>query len=348
MEQLVSVQNLLDIVDKTFESIASEFKTLFPQHKSFKAAYNGGQLGKKTAMDVFRQFADVESMPFNNSQEVNIERLEYYIETELEVGLPSKGEHIKQVSNLSSWSSLDNPQIDEASILIPPLIPVMQQELQWINPIGKPEFEWDYNIMADFSDRDEVRFLVAKAINRALTIPEEKYVLNQFEKDSKLVHHCNLNPEMLPDLVENNPRIAIEALLQLLPSRQIGQYLEVLVSFDASRESMTDVVTRLRSSMEVVNRLTTACQLPTEFLHKYISNCIRACDESENQNIQYRQVRLVCVFLQSLIKNYIIDVSEYFIEIQAFCVQYSRIREAAALFRFLAGFERPPFADDMD
>ncbi|KAL0463994.1 UNVERIFIED_CONTAM: CCR4-NOT transcription complex subunit [Sesamum latifolium] len=187
---------------------------------------------------------------------------------------------------------------------IPSEAPVMDGELFGLNPDINHELLWDYGMCADTSRGAAVRDLIAKALKGPLV------------------------PMQQEDLVENNPMIAVEVLIKLVNSPEISEYFTVLVNMEMSLHSM-----------EVVNRLTTTIELPTEFLHTYISNCISACQGIKDRYMQNRLVRLVCVFLQSLIRNKIINVHDIFIEVQAFCIEFSRIREAAGLFRLLKTLE---------
>ena len=198
----------------------------------------------------------------------------------------------------------------------PPLF-INEEELFWLNPTDYctediAAFSLDPRMChSKASSLSEARRLMQMACRNALTPRQQSQLKGELERDPPLSIMLGLTPSALPDLVECNPLIAIEVLLKLLDCgyTQITDYFSGAVKLTCALACDTncvncqiyrseDIIERIRvsvlvnmemslHSMEVVNRLTTAVELPTEFVHLYIANCISTC---ENIRDKYMQV----------------------------------------------------------
>lgn len=230
----------------------------------------------------------------------------------------------------------------------------LQAELVWLTPTNLRLMLLPDDASSDKEATERYRQVLAllqtQAFSKPLAPNEQHLVMPMLKKKKddghadgdaelalKLVSECGLTPQNLPSLVEHNPLVAHECLLWLLqtvPEDEKNEYLSSLVGMDMSLHSM-----------EVVNRLATQSLssepvLHPEYIHLFISSCIASCEHVLDRHAQNRLVRLVCVFIQSLLRHGIVEADEISFQVQAFCVEFSRIREAAALFKSLKEAER--------
>mmetsp|Transcript_45175 Transcript_45175/g.109324 ORF Transcript_45175/g.109324 Transcript_45175/m.109324 type:complete len:509 (+) Transcript_45175:158-1684(+) len=175
----------------------------------------------------------------------------------------------------------------------------------------------------------------------------------------QLVKESGLTAQNLPLMVEHNPLVAHECLLVVLqtsPEQTKNDFLSALVGMDMTLHTM-EVVNRLATYNVNVNNNNNdnndtpdnsnnnnnnkEAILHPEYINLFISSCIASVENIQDRQAQNRLVRLVCVFIQSLLRNKIVHVDDIYFELQAFCIEFSRIREAAALFKVLKKNSQP-------
>mmetsp|Transcript_2180 Transcript_2180/g.4579 ORF Transcript_2180/g.4579 Transcript_2180/m.4579 type:complete len:636 (-) Transcript_2180:1112-3019(-) len=225
------------------------------------------------------------------------------------------------------------------------------QSRAFVRPLAPNE---QRSILQLLSDK-KASSLDANAANS--TASSALYVEDSETSAVQLVKESGLTPQNLPRLVEHNPLVATECLLRILSSTpafcsedEKNEYLSSLVGMDMSLHTM-EVVNRLAthttnessSSAGAIGRAGMLSGNPPaseeepvlhpEYVLLFISSCIASCENIQDRHEQNRLVRLVCVFVQSLLRNGIVQVEDIQFEVQAFCVKFSRIREASALFQ---------------
>lgn len=260
----------------------------------------------------------------------------------------------------SSFSGTPPMDLDQAELKLhcaepeflrpaPPMLEI--DDAGWIHSCGAgsgdihegPGLVWrpiEFTSTKEGKEDGLLRELLELAGRTSLSIQQEDHILGELQGNKRLppaqphVLEAIIGPTSLPFLVRHNPKVATQVLLGLKGSSRATEYWKALVNMDLSCHQLGV------HSMEVVNRLANDGHIPKPKLHRYISNCIRSCEAISDPFFQTRLVRLVCVFLQTLIRNKVIQLEDLFVEIQTFCIQFSRCKEVSALFRLIKSHER--------
>lgn len=272
------------------------------------------------------------------------------------------------------------------------LAPDFGPELAWMHWDPPDDLNWDVQPTAALAPTSPstnpplsptsmstpIAQLLVKALKSPLLAAERAQLVQQFKATVADDHasddlHTSLfiplqliPPTRLAQLVEKNHEVAREFLLQLMAHHRaaaaiaahtptavglasdaavtVNSYLSCLVQMDLSLHSM-----------ELVKDLALApsATLPADFLHLYICKCMHACTHMADKFLQNRHVRLICVFLQALLRHKILPLHSsaslaedaalvrdvMLVEVQAFLVEFSRIKEAANLYKQIKQLE---------
>jgi CCR4-NOT transcription complex subunit 11 len=205
---------------------------------------------------------------------------------------------------------------------IPEFIEISPNETQWMSPMTVPEVLWDNENQKEKAASEEAREYLRQAILTKLSSEHSSIVSAALKNDSKLVFKSGITHKNLGDLVEKNATIAVDIILAIMSSSKVQDYFGELVSMPMSL-----------NTLEVVNKIALMMDLPPEFLHLFISNCMNSCKNMKEKHTQTRFVRLFCVFINSLLKNKILNNQELYIEIEHFCTEFNTMKEAIAVYK---------------
>ena len=83
----------------------------------------------------------------------------------------------------------------------PPLLALDHRDIVWLNPDHAPCIEWDSSMCRENTRGAAVRELMTKAFRGPLMPAQQQHVLSELDNDNRVVYHCGLSPERLPQLV---------------------------------------------------------------------------------------------------------------------------------------------------
>lgn len=110
---------------------------------------------------------------------------------------------------------------------VPRFLESIQDDLDhmWLDLYPHHELIWDYAKDSDSSRELEVKQLMAKALEESLPVGSLDNLLHFLREEPQLIASCEVSSKRFPDLVEKNPQVATEVLLNMMSSPKITEFV---------------------------------------------------------------------------------------------------------------------------
>uniref|UniRef100_F1KYV8 CCR4-NOT transcription complex subunit 11 n=1 Tax=Ascaris suum TaxID=6253 RepID=F1KYV8_ASCSU len=182
--------------------------------------------------------------------------------------------------------------------------------------------------------------LMKKSLVSVIARTEAQRLSEAIAADGSIAEVVDIPISQYPKFIDDNPIVAAAVIVWRVNKNasELEGFFDLLLSMNLSVQGM-----------EVVNKLCTQIAFPQDYLNAYILMCVQRCeDPSQSTFAQCRQVRMVCVFLSSLIRNGNWDVHPLSVELQSFVLKFNHVREAVSLYQaILVALQPPETANNM-
>ncbi len=132
---------------------------------------------------------------------------------------------------------------------------------------------------------------------------------------------------MLMQIVKNNSYIAVVFMSKLSNYPIVGDYLEAFIDPPLTINSI-DVFSRLHKIVKIPHDFTLSFAL---FMMKDVQQ------RPENDKDRNKLAKLTAQFIKSFIKNNVLDLKNYFDDLEEFINSFLNVEEVVALKKFMQG-----------
>ncbi|CAD8101756.1 unnamed protein product [Paramecium primaurelia] len=209
-----------------------------------------------------------------------------------------------------------------------PIPNIITSDPQWNDNILLMNVQWNYTLEINYDKLSQVKEIIQKTCTTEISDDEQRLLFNYLSNEKDLLKNCGFTCQRLPIIIEKNKEIAHFLLIQICNLDGFEEFLEVFIQTDVTQ-----------NTLELFAQLFGELKLPQEYITQYINYCIDFCNNIKEKQQQNKLVRFVSVFIQQMLKQKAFITKDILTDLQAFCIEFSKVGEVSKLFKLVKSQE---------